>query len=300
MRKLILLPLLAAFLLVAPGALAATKTVSITNSGFVPNAVTIEQGDSITWTNSDTRNRQPISQDAAFASPILKPGETYTFTFKGDGKFTITDALVRNQRGTVTVTKPAPLGSPSLAASKRQVIYGASLVLTGKVPIVKAGEKVSLRADVLTPAGTRQASAISETNTANDGSFTFTHTPTAQTTYTVVWQSAPAIGQTSEPVTVNVAPRVGLGVVRKLSGRRVVFSTKATSAISYAGKSVYIQRRNSFGQWISIKRVVLGAAATQSTARLPKGLSRIRVLLPKAQAGTGYVAGVSRTLLIVR
>ena len=68
MRKLILLPLLAAFLLVAPSALAATKTVSITNSAFVPNAVTIEQGDSITWTNSDTRNRQPISQDAAFAS----------------------------------------------------------------------------------------------------------------------------------------------------------------------------------------------------------------------------------------
>src|SRR5688500_10905835 len=257
MRKLILLPLLAAFLLVAPSALAATKTVSITNSGFVPNAVTIEAGDSITWTNSDNRNRQPVSQEASFASPILKPGETFTHRFTADGKYTITDALVRNQRGTVTVAKPAPIGSPSLAASKKSVIYGGSLVLTGKVPTSNAGEKVTLRAEVLTPAGTRQASSISEVNTVAGGTYSITHAPTAQTTYTAVWQSTPATTQTSAPVTVTVAPRIGLGVVRKLSARRVVFSTKATSAISYVGKSVYIQRRNSFGQWISLKRVIL-------------------------------------------
>lgn len=302
MRKLILLPLLAAFLLVAPSAFAATKTVSITNSAFVPSSITIEEGDAITWTNSDSRNRQPISQDAPFASPILKPGETFTHAFKKEGKFTVRDALVTNQRSTVTVTKAAPLGSPSLATSKRTVIYGGSLVLTGKVTTAKAGEKVTLRADVLMPAGTRQTSAVSEVNTSNDGTFSFTHTPTAQTTYTAVWQSTPATSQASPPVTVDVAPRVGLGVVRKLSGRRVVFSTKATSATSYAGRSVNIQRRNSFGQWISLKRVLLrsNTIATLATVRLPKGLSRIRVLMPGAQAGTGYVAGVSRTLLLVR
>jgi cupredoxin-like protein len=301
LRKLMLLPF-AALLLAAPSALAATKTVSITNSGFVPNAVTIEEGDSITWTNSDNRNRQPVSQEAGFASPILKPGETFTFAFKKEGKFTVRDALVATQRSTVTVTKPAPIGTPSLTASKRSVIYGGSLALTGKVPTGNAGEKVTLRAEVLTPAGTRQASAVSETSTASDGTFSFTHVPTAQTTYTVAWQATPATSTTSSAVTVSVAPRVGLGVVRRLSGRRVVLATKATSAISYAGRSVLVQRRSRFGEWISIKRVVLrsGPFATQTTVRLPKGLSRVRVLLPKAQAGTGYVAGVSRTLLIVR
>jgi hypothetical protein len=90
--------------------------------------------------------------------------------------------------------------------------------------------------------------------------------------------------------------------VRKLVGRRVVLSTKATSAISYRGHSVLVQRRTGFGEWVSVKRVVLrgGPFATRTTVRLPKGLSRIRVLMPKSQAGTGYVAGVSRTLLIVR
>ena len=302
LRKLILLPIFAALLLAAPSAFAATKTVSITNSGFVPSAITIEEGDSITWTNSDNRNRQPASQEAAFASPILKPGETFTFMFKQEGKFTVRDALVTNQRSSVTVTKATALASPTLAASKRSVIYGGSLALTGKVPNGRAGEKVTLRAEVVTPAGTRQTNAVSEANTTADGSFAFMHVPTARTTYTVAWQAAPAVSTTSSAVTVAVAPRVGLGVVRKLSGRRVLLSTKATSAISYAGKTVLVQRRTRFGEWISIKRVVLrsGQLATRTTVRLPKGLSRIRVLLPKSQAGAGYELGLSKTLLIVR
>lgn len=302
MRKLLLLPLFAALLLAAPSALAATKTVSITKSGFVPNAVTIDQGDSITWTNSDDRNRQPVSQGAGFASPILKPGETFTFTFKDNGNFTVRDALVSNQSSRVTVNKTAPLGSPSLSASRRSLIYGGSVVLTGKVPNGKAGEKVTLRADVVTRSGSRETSAVSEANTTTDGTFRFVHVPTAQTSYTVVWQATPATTMPSEAVTVTVAPRVGLGIVRKMSGRRVLLSTKATSAISYAGRTALVQRRTRFGEWVSIKRVVLrgGPFATRTTVRLPKGLSRIRVLLPKSQAGAGYTAGVSRTLLIVR
>jgi plastocyanin len=302
MRKLLLLPLLAAFLLTAPGALAATKTVSITNSAFVPNAVSIEVGDAVTWTNSDSRNRQPISQDAGFASPILKPGETYTYTFKADGKFTVTDALVKSQRSSVTVAKPAPaLGAPSLSASRTKVVYGASIVLTGKVPTAKAGEKVTLRGEVLTPAGTRQATAVTESSTTADGVYTFTVVPSAQTTYTVAWQATPATSSVSAPVSVRVAPRIGLGIVRT-AGRYVTFSTKATSAVGYAGKSVYLQRRNALGQWVSLKRVVLRSStvATRTTVRLPRGLSRIRVLMPQAQVGLGYVTGVSRVVLLAR
>jgi hypothetical protein len=81
-----------------------------------------------------------------------------------------------------------------------------------------------------------------------------------------------------------------------------VLSTKATSAISYAHGTAFVQRRSGFGEWVSIKRVVLRGCpfANRTTVRLPKGLSRVRVLLPKSQAGAGYIAGVSRTLLIVR
>lgn len=300
MKRLLLLPVLAALLLASPSALAATKTVSITNAGFVPDKIEIVAGDSITWTNSDSKNRQPISQDAAFASPILKPGETYTFEFKTDGRFEVTDALVKNQKMTVTVKKaPAPVGAPSLAVNKPKVIYGGAVVLTGKVPVAKAGEKIMLRAEVLTRTGTKQTSSVAEVNTTSDGAFSFTTAPTAQTTYTVTWQATPATTTTSNPVVVRVAPRLGLSVAGKV-GRSVTFSTKATSAIPYAGRSVLVQRRNALGQWVSLKSVVLKSStlATRATVRLPKGLSRIRILMPQSQVGTGYVAGVSRVVLL--
>ncbi len=299
MKRLLLLPVLAAFLLASPSALAATKAVSITNAGFVPDKITIDAGDSITWTNSDSKNRQPISQQAPFASPILKPGETYTFQFKTDGRFDVTDAQVKNQKMTVTVKKaPAPVGSPSLAVNKTKVIYGGAVVLNGKVPVAKAGEKVTLRAEVLTRTGTKQTSTVAEASTNTEGAFSFTTAPTAQTTYTVTWQATPAT-TTSNALTVRVAPRVGLALVGKV-GRSVTFSTKATSAIPYAGRSVYVQRRNALGQWVSLKRVVLKSStiATRTTVLLPKGLSRIRILMPQTQVGIGYVTGVSRVVLI--
>ncbi len=300
MRKLVLLPTLAALLLASPNAFAATKTVAITNAGFVPNAITIAAGDSITWTNADARNHQPILQnkDATFASPILKPGESFTFQFAKDGKFTITDALVNRVRMTVTVEK-APVGSPSLAANRRKVIYGGAVTLTGKVPIVAAGQKLTLRAEVVRPNGTKQSSNIADTTTDGAGAFTFTNVPTAQTTYTVVWQGVPAAAATSNAITVRVAPRIGLALVRKV-GRSVTFSTKATSAIPYQGRYVFVQRRNALGQWVSIKRVVLrsNTVATRTAVRLPTGLSRIRVLMPQSQVGVGYVTGVSRVILV--
>jgi len=299
MKKLLLLPILAV-LLVAPGAHAATKTVAITNAGFVPNAITITAGDSITWTNSDTKAHQPISQNknATFASPILQPGQSFTFQFKTDGKYTITDALANRVRMTVTVDK-APVGAPTLTANKRKVIYGGAVTFTGKVAVATAGQKVTLRAEVLRPNGTKQSTNVAETTTDATGAFTLATVPTAQTTYTVVVQGLPAASATSNAVLVRVAPRIGFSLVRKV-GRSVTFSMKATSAIPYVGRFVYLQRRNALGQWVSLKRVVLksNTVATRAAVRLPRGLSRVRVLLPQSQVGTGYVTGVSRVILV--
>jgi plastocyanin len=299
MKRLLLLPVLAAFLLVSPSAFTATKTVSITNAGFVPDAITIDAGDSITWTNADTKNRQPISQNAPFAAPVLKPGESFTFQFKEDGRFNVTDALVKNQKMTVTVKKAAvPAGTPTLSVNKTKVIYGGAVAVSGKVPLAKAGEKVTLRAAVVTPAGTKQ-STVAEGVSSSSGDFSFTTVPSAQTAYTVSWQATPATAILSSAVTVRVAPRIGIAVVKK-AGRYVTFSTKATSTIPYAGKLVFLQRRNAFGQWVSLKRVVLKSStlATRTTVRLPRGPSNIRILMPQAQVGIGYVTGVSRVILI--
>jgi plastocyanin len=70
-----------------------TVAVAITKVGFVPKQVSIQTGDAVKWTNNDTVNHQVVSQAAGLASPILKPDDTFTFTFEKAGRFTVVDAL---------------------------------------------------------------------------------------------------------------------------------------------------------------------------------------------------------------
>jgi hypothetical protein len=188
---------------------------------------------------------------------------------------------------------------PTLTVNKREVTYGGAVSFTGSLPTAAADQKVTLRGEVLRPDGTKEASAVAETTTDGAGGFAFASVPTAQTTYTAVLQGVPSAGAASKALTVRVAPRLGFALVRKV-GNVVTFSAKATSAIPYVGRYVVIQRTNALGQWVVLKRVVLrsNTVPTRAFARLPEGLSRLRVLMPRSQVGVGYVAGVSRVILV--
>src|SRR5215218_402122 len=97
----------------AAPAVPATVTVSITRTGFVPGNLTVKQGDVVTWTNADTQTHQVASQNPPFASPILSPNQTFSFTFTKAGKANVTDPLNKNRKMTVTV-EAGPAGSGGL------------------------------------------------------------------------------------------------------------------------------------------------------------------------------------------
>ena len=61
----------------------ATKAVKITASAFTPASVTINTGDAVKWTNSDTKSHQVVANNGAFASPTIAAGKTYTHVFTG-------------------------------------------------------------------------------------------------------------------------------------------------------------------------------------------------------------------------
>jgi plastocyanin len=302
MRKLILLPLAVAALVIgasAPAATNATKTVSITRTAFVPKAVSILTNDSVTWTNSDTIDHQVVSQSASFASPILHPGDTYDHVFPTAGKFSFKDALsTKTGTGTVTVSNPPVTFTLSLTASGGSVVYGVtSLTLSGKLAPAKTGQTVTLNAQ---PVGETTAKALQTTSTAADGTYSFTVSPTIRTVFSTAWQSG-ADKAASPSLTVNVHPRVGLGL-RSHLGTRFTYRAKVTSDISYQGHVAFFQRWSpSLGAWISLKRVFLGStSAATFSVRLRPHLSKVRVFLPATQAGSGYISGVSRSLLAIR
>src|SRR5262249_42514146 len=156
MKKLILLAGAVAMLAAAP-APAKTVTVDISQVGFVPGSVTLQTGDSVTWTNKDTVNHQVVCTKCPFTSPVLPPGQTFTFT-KAD-KFTVVDPLNKNKRGTVTVTQ-APT-TVSLAPSPRVMTYGGATTLSGALSTGQANQKV----DVLAQACGESASKVVATVT---------------------------------------------------------------------------------------------------------------------------------------
>jgi plastocyanin len=71
----------------------ATLTVKIMPGAFTPASVTINSGDTVTGRTTRTGMHQVVSDDGAFVSPVLKAGQSYSFTFKARGKYVYHDAL---------------------------------------------------------------------------------------------------------------------------------------------------------------------------------------------------------------
>jgi plastocyanin len=284
MRKLLMtaLALLATLVLVA-GAAADTKSVQITRSGFTPRTTSAQLGDTVAWHNADTADHQVVADDGSFASPVLKSGQSFSYTFTKNGTFAYHDAFASTHKGSVTVT-----GSPAsvtLAAASAKVVYGEGTTLSGTVSNQITNEPVTLTSQ---PYG-KGTQSVATTTTQSNGTFSFPVSPTIATTYQAQWRTG-----TSPSVTVEVAPRVGFGH----SG--ALYTAKVTSDLTYAGRFVLVQRQGLYG-WTNLKRVYLSSTSRASFhLALRKGRSVLRLNLPMTQAGPGYVASTSRMLAIVK
>jgi amicyanin len=79
---------MSAWLVSAPRVRAAeTVTVDISNFTFNPGTVTIQVGDTVTWTNNDAMPHTATSTDEATFDGEMQPGESFSFTFEEEGTF---------------------------------------------------------------------------------------------------------------------------------------------------------------------------------------------------------------------
>jgi plastocyanin len=284
MKKRMMLPLaLLATLVVVAAASADTKSVQITRTGFTPKATSAQLGDTVAWHNADTADHQVVADDGSFASPVLKSGQSFSYTFTKNGTFAYHDALASSHKGTVTVTG-AP-ASVTLAAGSSTIVYGEGTTLSGAVSGQITNEPVTLTSQ---PYG-KGTQSVATTTTQSNGTFSFPVSPTIATAYQAQWRTG-----SSPSVKVEVAPRVGFGH----SG--TLYTAKVTSDLTYAGRFVWVQRQGAYG-WTNVKRVYLSSTSRASfRLLLRKGRSVLRLNLPLTQAGPGYVASTSRMLAIVK
>ena len=282
MKRLLIVPLALLAALGAAAAIgAATTTVQITKNGFTPKTITVTAGDTVTWHNSDTKSHQVVADNGSFASPVLSAGQTFSYTTTKSGTFKYKDSYATSHTGTLTVK--APPASLTLGSSLSTVIYGSATQLNGQVSNQLSNQPVTLSAQQYG----KSVQSVQSTTTQSTGTFIFGVTPTISTTYTAHYTVS-----NSNPVTVNVAPRVGFG----RSGR--MFIAKVTSDLSYTGKYVMVQKKNKVGGWYTFKRLYLGDSSRATfVSHLPKGNYTLRLYLPASQAGLGYVQSTSRMVM---
>ncbi len=287
MRKIWSATLVALALLTIPSALSATtKTVDITAAGFTPKTVTIDFGDTVTWTNKDTATHQVLADQLAFpTSPVLAQNQTYSYTFAKSGSFSYRDALHTNRRGTVVVR-----GGVSLKSAPAVIKYGGTATLSGVVSSLAAGETVGIDAK---QCGATAFTRLTSVKSVANGAWSAPAKPVMNTVYRANWKNA-----NSPDLTQSVSPLLTLKRVRARH-----FTATATAALALTGKRLAVQRYvKSKRAWKTVKQVTLnkskpGTPPTVSTSvafgvRVGLG-TKVRVLLPAAQAATCYAAARS-------
>lgn len=286
-RLIVLLGLVAALVAVAPAG-TADRPIVISAAGFAPRNVTINVGDTVTWSNTDTRAHQVVVDRVC--SITVQPAATGTCTFRASGRFDYREPTqTRNAwRGTITVRAAA--AGLTIAASPRLVTYLGATTLSGAVSTAQPNERVSVRAQAC---GSTSFASLATVTTTTGGAWTLGARPQRTTVYEAQWRGVTA------RTTVTVRPRV---TVRKLTRGR--FAVRVSAAQAFGGKIAVLQRRTSTGSWVRVRYVTLrvmgGTAPTViSGANVRVNLrvgTRVRAVIGAAQVAPCYAAGTSNVV----
>jgi plastocyanin len=287
-RKLLIL--LAAVLALGGGAgtasseSTATVNVAITATGFVPQNIAIDDGDTVVWRNTDTAEHQVVSNTGAFASsPVLRTGESYSLEFNTPSAYSYHDGRFPTRTGTVVVRGAG--ATVTIGVSSLRTIYRGQVRVFGGVSNARAGESIQVR--MTRYGGTENTRTLT---TGADGTFSFMDRPLVRTGYRAIWRN----GQSRQQPFVNVRPLVVFNVLSaRLNRYRVIVRAQR----SYRGKFVHIQRLRGRG-WTTVRRVRLNRSSRAVFhARFGSGITRARAWVPQAP---GYVVGFSTTKTINR
>ena len=209
--------------------------MNIRSTGFAPRTVTIAGGDTVQWKNVDTVDHQVVANNGSFASGRIAPNRTYSKRIDTPGTYGYRDALHPTLRGIVKVTGNPP--SVSIGASTGIAVAGSQVHVGGAISPAAVGDTVTIWAQ---PFGQASFVKVADVQTTTNGVYGFSTSPQILTTYKATWR-----GKTSALINVAVSPRLTLSHVRSWFVARAQAPAK-----SFAGRFVYIQRLNRFGDWV--------------------------------------------------
>jgi len=224
-----------------------------------------------------------VARNVSASLSSLRPGTTYHYRLVAKS-----DAGTTGGADVAFTTVGVTLTTPALF-----VVYGRGVTLSGLVPTKRAGEVVTVLAQMF---GEGSFRSIATVVTAADGTWRYLAKPRIRTSYMAGWN-----GGVSSATAVGVRPAISLR--RTAAG---LLSTRVVGTRSFAGRVVQLQRRTAAGRWVTIKRLRLNSRSAAIfrpaifRAALPRGASTLRVAMSVNQAGAGYLGGFSRTIVFRR
>lgn len=173
----------------------------------------------------------------------------------------------------------------TLVPSTVKVLFGHSVTLGGRLWNGHAGVPITIQA---WPYGRSAPIRVATVTTGTNGAWSVRAVPTILTSYQARWMS-------------HVTPRVRVGVapaiaIKRLSGHRIW--TQVRLGKSLAGRTVELQQQVGSGSWQNVAQMQLGRASSavfRVTLTAPSTV--VRVAMSINEAGTGYLASASRTLV---
>ena len=285
MRKVLIGVVALVVLALGSTALAGSAGVTITSAGFTPANVSVQSGDSVSWTNSDTVAHQ-VSVSNSTCKLDLQPSQSSSCAFPTAGTFNYSDPTASGFNGTVTVAQNSR--AVTLAASRTLNIFGDAVTLSGTVSSKAAGEQVTV---ISRPAALPEARTTVTTTTG--GAWTLLVQPRVKTSYQAAYDTV-----SSPALTVQIRPRITLQKVGRHQYLIVVLAAR-----SMAGKQVNITRFIPGRGYVTFK-----AATLQGLSRTPTTSvsyfttfvnlgTKLRIFMTQSQAGADYLDGHSNFIV---
>jgi plastocyanin len=279
-------------LLGAGYALAAGPTVTLTANGPQPADVTVNWGDTVTFTNGDNKEHGITIPRTRSQSPSIPAGGTYEHVFdgrRGSYLFRQTGGGP-NANGNIVVDLS---GTVAFAASSTMLDYGRSVQLTGRSPY--PGRPVTIASR--TPGRGGDWAAVSTVAAAADGTFALEVTPRVSARYRA---QVAADQLDSEPVLISLRPvlRITPTARRTKAGRKlkIIARVNPASAATSVDLEVYDAERR---RWFARGRARVGPGGRANLQwAVVKGTSRVRLSVKPVALRGGWTAAISPTVRI--
>jgi plastocyanin len=92
-------------------------SVTMINFAFSPASVTVNVGDTVTWTNQDDAPHNATANDGSFKTPDINKGQSASHTFNSPGTFSYICTIHPNMHGTIRVVSSSSGGGGGNAGS---------------------------------------------------------------------------------------------------------------------------------------------------------------------------------------